>query len=488
METLCANHNFRIALNYHTYGNLLICPWGYAPATFTPDVNTYEAWGDLLTRDNQYSFGTADQTVGYIVNGSSDDWMYGDQTTKPKIMAMTPEAGDQADGFWPATNRIVDICMQNIPMDLYAAKLLLAYAEVQNTDGKYVSGANGYFHFDIQRLGLDSPAVYTVSIQPISSEITSVGAPRTFSTLTITQTVSDSISYSVNPSTLEGTMLTYVVEMNNGVFTWRDTISRMYGVPTIVYSSAASTMNGWSTTDGWDVSTEHFVSGPTSITDSPFANYATFNNSLMPMTQNVSLVGAMSAHLVFYTRYEIETGYDYAQVEVSDDNGVSWAPLCGKYTTNNNSIDNGDPVYTGFRTTWVKEDMSLDAFVGSNIMVRYRIESDFWSDYDGIYIDDIIIEVLDTSGNSINENNSVSALGQNIPNPANEETFIPLSNTNDGVIEIFTQLGQLVLTQNVGAGSNGVFVNTAALAEGVYFYRFNENGVSTETRKMTIVR
>lgn len=488
METLCAHHNFRIAINYHTYGNLLICPWGYAPSTYTPDANTFNAWGPILTRYNGYAFGTADQTVGYVVNGSSDDWMYGDQVTKPKIMAMTPEAGDQNDGFWPATNRIIDICKANIPMDLYAAKLLLAYAEIENTDGKYISGSAGYFHFDVQRLGLDSPAVYTVSIQPISSEITAVGAPRTFSSLAITQTVSDSISYTVNTSTPEGTLLTYAVELSNGTFTWRDTISRLYGVPTIVFSSTGSSMNGWSSAGGWGVTTEQFVSAPSSLTDSPFASYSPGSTVAMPMTQSVSLANAISAHLVFQTRYELEAGYDFAQVEVSSDNGVTWTPLCGKYTTNNNALDNGDPVYNGYRTSWVKEDMSLDDYIGMNILVRYRLESDFGVEYDGIYVDDVVIEVLDTAANSISEYANTTVMGQNIPNPANEETFIPLSTTNASVIEIYSQFGQLVMVQNVNAGSNGIFVNTSSLAQGVYFYRLNENGVSTETRKMTIVR
>lgn len=488
METLCANHNFRIALNYHTYSNLLICPWGYAPSTFTPDATTYNAWGSLLTKDNNYAFGTADQTVGYIVNGSSDDWMYGDQTTKPKIMAMTPEAGDQADGFWPATNRIIDICKLNLPMDLYAAKLLLAYAQVENTDGKYISGSTGYFHFDIQRLGLDSPAVYTVSIQPISPQITSVGAPRTFSTLAITQTVSDSISYVVNSTTPQGTLLTYVVELNNGTFTWRDTLTRLYGIPSIVFSSTGSSMTGWTTSGGWGVTTEDFVSSPSSISDSPFSNYNPGSNTSTQMTQSVSLANSVSAHLVFYTKFELEAGYDYVQVEASSDNGNTWTPLCGKYTTNNNSLDNGDPVYNGFRSSWVKEDMSLDNYVGMNILIRYRLESDFGVEYDGFYMDDVIIEVLDTTLNSIGENSTLTNLGQNIPNPANEETFIPISTTEAGVIEIYSQFGQLVLTQNVAANSNGVFVNTSLLSDGVYFYQMNVNGVSTATRKMTIVR
>jgi carboxypeptidase T len=487
METLCANHTFKIAINYHTYGNLLICPWGYEASTYTPDMTTYNAWGDILTKDNQYSFGTADQTVHYVTNGSSDDWMYGEQAIKPKIMAMTPEAGDQSDGFWPSAIRIEDICRGNIPMDLYAAKLLLAYAVVENNDGKYIT-PNGKFHFNIQRLGLDSPAVYTVNIVAISPQITSVGAAVSFPSLAIAASVNDSIGYTINPATPEGTMLTYVVETSNGSFTWRDTITRMYGNPITLYSTNGSSMNGWTQTDGWDITNEDYISPSECITDSPFTTYQPNNNQMTIMTQNVSLSTAFSAHLTFYTKFEIEAGYDDAVVECSADNGVTWTSLCGKYTTINNGLNFGNPCYTGVRHTWVREDMSLDDYVGMDILIRYRMESDQWGEYDGIYLDDIILEVLDTSGSGIHENVSNALIGQNIPNPSIEETFIPLKNTSAGVIEIYSQVGQLVKTQDVNANANGVFVSTADLAAGVYSYRFVSDGVATETRRMIVAK
>lgn len=485
MESFCNAHQFKIAINYHTYGNLLICPWGFIPSYYTPDAPTFNAWGDLLASVNHYQFGTADQTVHYVVNGSSDDWMYGEQSSKPKIMAMTPEAGDQIDGFWPQVSRIEDICKLNIPMDLNAARLLLAYAVAESTDGKYIAGANGYFHFDVKRLGLDSPAVYTVSVVPISSEITSVGNAVSYPALAIAQVNHDSISYTVNPSTPEGTMLTYVLQVNNGTFTWSDTVTKMYGNPILVYTSDGSTMNGWSQTDGWDITSEAYVSPGESITDSPYSTYTSTANQMMPMTQTVDLSTAFSAHLVFYTKFEIEAGYDYADVECSTDNGVTWTPLCGKYTTNNNSLNFGEPCYTGVHNQWVKEDMSLDAYVGGPILIRYRMWSDNWGEYDGIYLDDIQIEVLDTSGSGVHEHQS-AFVGQNVPNPADQQTFIPLTAATDGVIEVYSEVGQLVMTQNVSAGSNGVQVNTSSLAEGVYFYRWNDGVTISENRKFVV--
>lgn len=488
IQSFCNQHEFRIAINYHTYSNLLIYPWGYAASTYTPDSATFFRWGNLLTSVNHYSFGTADQTVHYQTNGSSDDWMYGEQSSKPKIMSMTPEAGDQIDGFWPAMNRIEDICKLNIPMDLYAAKLLLAYSIVHDTHGKYISGPSGYIHYDIERFGLDSPATYTVNILPLSAEITSVGAAHSYTTLAITQVVNDSISYTVNPSTPEGTPLTYVIETSNGTFTWRDTITKMYGIPTVLYTTAGNSMSGWTTSSGWGSTTEDYVSASASITDSPFSDYNANDYSYTDLVQPLNLAGAISAHITFYTKYNLEAGWDYTQVLASTDGGNSWTPLCGKYTMSNNALDNGNPVYTGVRNQWVKEDVSLDAYAGMSVLIRFALTSDGWPNGDGFYFDDFTAEMLDTTGNGINEQHNVSFIGQNIPNPAGEETFIPLRNTNAGVIEVYSQFGQLVMTQNVAAHSNGVYLGTANLAEGVYSYRFVSENVATETRRMMITR
>jgi hypothetical protein len=105
-------HHFRIAVNYHTYGNDLLYPWGDVNASYTPDSSLFSTYAGFMTSENHFASGTAIQTVGYLVNGDSDDWSYGDRTTKPKIFAMSPEIGSSSDGFWPAIPAIVPICQQ----------------------------------------------------------------------------------------------------------------------------------------------------------------------------------------------------------------------------------------------------------------------------------------------------------------------------------------------------------------------------------------
>ena len=45
-----------------------------------------------------FESGTFNRTLGYTANGTSDDWLYGEQVEKNKIFAFTIEVGKS---FWP---------------------------------------------------------------------------------------------------------------------------------------------------------------------------------------------------------------------------------------------------------------------------------------------------------------------------------------------------------------------------------------------------
>ena len=68
-----------------------------------------------------------------------------------------------------------------------------------------------------------------------------------------------------------------------------------------------------------------------------------------------------SPRLSFWTKYDIESNYDYAQVEVSTNNGSTYTPLAGNYTQPGTGSfqPNGEPLYDGVQTSWVNEEMDL---------------------------------------------------------------------------------------------------------------------------------
>src|SRR5204862_6760510 len=107
----------------------------------------FSAYGKLLVQYNHYKVGTPNETVNYLVNGSSDDWMYGDQTSKQKVYAMTPEVGSSGDGFWPASNRIITLSKENMFTNLTTAKLAGRYGTLSHDEPHYISQLNNEFDF-----------------------------------------------------------------------------------------------------------------------------------------------------------------------------------------------------------------------------------------------------------------------------------------------------------------------------------------------------
>jgi hypothetical protein len=124
VRDFCNEHQFKITLNYHSYGNLLIYPWGYSDQ-ITDEHDTFQALADAMTRENDFFAGTGTQTVGYAVNGNSDDWMYGETDSKPAIYSMTPEIGDGNFGFWPSQEDIDRLNKSTLRQNLTTAHLVL---------------------------------------------------------------------------------------------------------------------------------------------------------------------------------------------------------------------------------------------------------------------------------------------------------------------------------------------------------------------------
>jgi len=115
IRDLVESHHFSISLSYHSYGQLLLFPWGYVRRP-TPDHQTFLAMAQRMVAYNGYRPQMGSEL--YLVNGDSDDWFYGEQRTKNKIFAFTPEVGRQ---FHPDTTEIMSLILENLGPNLYAA-------------------------------------------------------------------------------------------------------------------------------------------------------------------------------------------------------------------------------------------------------------------------------------------------------------------------------------------------------------------------------
>lgn len=403
IKQFCEEREISLALNNHTYSDILIYPWGYN-STLTPDAEVFIEYAKLLTFENKYVYGTCFETLNYTANGGSDDWFYGEQQTKNKIMAFTPEAGKPSDGFWPQISRIEEICAGHTSMNLYMARFALAYANILDKTPPFISEENSSFSFEIMCLGIDTPSIFTISLEPISSNIISVGEPATFSGMKILQTASGSINISINPSAEVGEQVRFAVHVDNGSFTRTDTITKIFGEMDILFESSCDNLTGWTSTS-WGSTTQNYHSSPASITDSPLGQYLSNSNTYIELVQEIDLKGTLQAYVEFMTMWSIEPSWDYAQFMVSSNGGTTWVPLAGEYTAIGGQYqDVGKPVYHGKQAQWVKERISLNSHLGNKLKFRFRLISDSHVNDDGFYFDDFkVITMPDPAYSSIND-------------------------------------------------------------------------------------
>lgn len=149
IRDLTLNRSFVAAIDFHTYGDLVMWPWGYTTNTTSDDVDLVRI-GNELAALNGY---VADQSVGlYPTTGDSLDWLYGGAD----VFAFLFEVGGNPDGFHPYGE---DVVLGQIAENVPPALLLIEIAgdrrerqfdiDHQPLTGALPSGADWQIRADI---------------------------------------------------------------------------------------------------------------------------------------------------------------------------------------------------------------------------------------------------------------------------------------------------------------------------------------------------
>jgi hypothetical protein len=489
MKWFAENHNFKLNVNYHTYNNALIYPWGHIASFLTDDSATFASYGSFLTEHNHYRYGTCDQTLSYVSNGGSDDWMYGETTTKNKVFAFTPEVGADEYGFYgPAANIIPD-CKANLLMNVNTASLLLPYADVTGTDDKILVQPSGFLHYDIKRLGIPDGATYSVQIIALDSWLTVPATPKTYTGLTLLQQVSDSFSYSLSAATPNGQQISYLLKTNNGLYDTYDTVRFFYGKKHNITIPSTSSLGSWANS-GWNICTSSYFSAPSSLKSSTTCgNYGDDETATITLNTPLDLTFSTEAWMRFYGRWGIESKYDYVAISASVDGTGTWQTLCGNYTKPGTTYQlYNEPIYDAQQPFWVKEHINLNDYLGKKIKIRFELVSDGASNYEGFHIDDVEVRsVQDTTTAVSNLSTAPSVL--TYPNPAQNTIQIALAGmsfTGNISVNVYDQMGRKILRFTMDKPT--VTLNTQDLPTGIYYLKATGDNISLPVHKITICR
>jgi len=501
IRDLCYRNMFSAGFNYHTFGNLLIHPFGYNN-TEPPDSVIYRRLGDILTARNYYTFGTGNATVGYVTNGDADDWMYGDTETKGRIFSMTPEVGNDADGFWPVPSRILPLAAENLRANLDLAELAGQHIVIRSTEVEQRSNDQTItFRITLTNAGVRTTTA-SAAVQFTGTGVSVIDPAPVIIPTAGDQTVT--VLSHREPGYPDGSLAMIRMTATCADGSSRDSVTIRLGVPDTLFADGADPVRGpWKTLSSlpairWDTTHTASYSGTFCYTDSPLGEYGDNQKNIFTLDRPILLEGA-AAELRFRARWDLETAYDGVSVEVSADSGTTWTALAGNFTRPGSGVTGGKqvagfPYYDRLRREWVEEVIDLSPYLGRAIMVRFRLESDQYEHRDGMFVDDLRILSYGALPLAVRDEPFIQifSLLQNYPNPFNPVTIIKfdLSAGTSIRLVIADLLGRDLLTVADGyrdAGSHSVPVNGAGLASGVYFYRLETPGRSI-VRKMVLLR
>lgn len=121
---IAESHQFAVAIDFHTSGNLVMWPWGYT-TDLPPDNDDLVRIGNALAALNGY---TADQSVGlYPTTGDSLDWLYGSKD----VFAFLFEVGEGPDFNPDSEDTVLEQIAENIPPALHLIEIAGDRQEMQ---------------------------------------------------------------------------------------------------------------------------------------------------------------------------------------------------------------------------------------------------------------------------------------------------------------------------------------------------------------------
>lgn len=228
----------------------------------------------------------------------------------------------------------------------------------------------------------------------------------------------------------------------------------------------------------WAIDYSDSHSGTASVSDSPGPGEFYQNNTLGYIETTIDLTSYQTAALSWWNKYYLEPEYDFGYVEASIDGGAEWDLL---------------HVYELQDVDWYQEFADLTDFCGSEVIIRFSLETDDNLVEPGWNLDDVQVVASDTFNNIDSKNFSPHEfyLGNPFPNPFNSSTLIRFSLDLPGqaVLTVFDVQGrqlEVLFSGNVSEGEKEINWDADSYASGLYFLKLQSNERTATTKVLLI--
>ncbi len=486
-------HNFKIALNYHTYGNVYIYPFSYV-AHETNDSALFRHFGAEITRKSCFSLGRDIETLGYGIRGGSDDYFY----SAGNILSLTPESGSQSDGFWARPDRIEMLAADN----LYSIYQSVWSAGVNLRPIEFQIHWTSDTAFTVQIIVMNVGTQQHASGQSITcfSPIDKIIIYNQLQTVKqLNPAESDTIRWKGTISRHDGneisSTLSLTIDQQGAQHT--DSIQIFARRPDVINLFADSAdISQWNT-QNWGV--RHDADG-ISLASSPIGYYRPNTVNIAEFNRKIDLRKAGKAEINFEATWNFAFKKDVGTIEVSTTSGRSWVRLgCSRMRQDvalPDTIGGGFGfAYSGNFPLWERQQCSLDAYCGKEILLRFVMAAEPGYPAKGIAFRNVKIERYYT-GMPAWTIDTAHLQSDVFPSPSSSLCYASFFLTKGQIpagtpieIDVFSSLGQNIFHAIVEAnGENETIIELPATfwPSGAYFMSATCNNY-TIRKKLTIL-
>jgi hypothetical protein len=469
----------KIALSLHSVSGSVLNPYSYCDTAVRYDV--YADFSSEFTPTNQYLYGTVEEMLQYYSSGTTRDFMHANGT-----YGWTVEMSGSA--FWPATTEIIPLNSLNLPMMKYITWVAGAYPKMQyfTVAGKGAASKNDTLQLNVgvrnKGLGLTAKNV-VVELTTTYANATSLVSSVSYDSIQVKQVkvnTSTPFKFKISSSATIGDSVKFICTIKQeNVVTSQDTFFVTIGnIETLFSDNAESGTGNWTksgTGTLWDTTFITSWTGLKCFADSRWGNSVNSTAIYFLLNTSINLTGKVNPKIEYAAKWATETGYDYARIQVSSNGGSTWTNLTGRYTKTLSS----NPSYVGMKG-WVYEQVSLSAYIGQTIKIRFYYYTDSGTPGDGFYFDDFRVvdyrETVSGISSSSSEIPKHFALYQNYPNPFNPVTKIAFDLPENSLVKLslYDVLGRqvsILVNENLSAGKYEYECNATNLSSGAYFYK-----------------
>jgi len=485
VRSLVKSNNFSLAINYHSYANEIIYPWGYNPANCI-DSLTYISFAELLSKYTDYGYGLNVEVLDYPVNGAADDWMYNQGTPNHPLISLTTECGaaedNEANSFWPTVDRIVPICDEMLSQNITSMWLVHNKVSVNIASEKIITQTFDTLKINVTRDGLLGDPV-SIRISPVSSSLQPFDREFTFSKPHLEKQVYSVPFYNTNP---HAKVLSFKLAIDYGGYIHFDTLTVDVMPAKVIFASDGNDLSLFqfiSSENNWVITNKEAYIGTSSFAVTKNEEYDKASDKQLITKNKIQLPNDNNLKLSFFAKWYIEKNIDYFKVYASED-GHFWSPLCGNLTTPG-SLDQilDEPVLDGYQPNWENVLMDLTEYAGKSVYLKFLFRSDARWNKTGIFLDKI--RVLSLSEIVANDKVDVSSF-RIYPNPATDVIKVEGNFTLNSRIELFNSNGIKVLSEPLSGTSSNIEFSKMNFPSGFYIYKISSEGNLPITGKLII--